>query len=136
MEKEEGVVIEVAGDIARIKVGKHNECKNCGACPGNDSAIITAKNQIGAAPGQRVVFEMSQSNSLKAAFIVFVLPLIGVFIGALLGGQVADLTGYSTVPCRIVGGIVVFILVALFIKRFDNYVGKKEKSLPVIVKIL
>jgi Positive regulator of sigma E activity len=136
MEKEEGLVIESRDHIAMIKAGKHNECKSCGACPGNDSAIIAVKNDLGAIPGQRVIFEVNEFNSLKGAFVVFALPLISVFLGALLGGHIGNIMGYPSVPCRIIGGLIAFAAAAAFIKFFDRHVGKREKSLPVITKIL
>ena len=136
MRTEEGVIIEVIGDIAKIKAGKHSECKSCGACPGNDSAIVTAKNQIGAIIGQRVTFEVKESNALKGAFIVFALPLIVVFVGVMLGGSIGNTIGNNIFACKIIGGMIAFILVALFIKFFDNYIGKTEKSLPKVVSII
>lgn len=119
---EEGVVIEVTGDIAKIKAGKHTECKDCGACPGNNAAIVTAKNQIGAKPGERVNFEVKEANALKAAFVVFVLPLLAVFIGAIIGGTI--------------GGVIALIIGLIFIKKFDKRVGEDDKSLPVIIRII
>lgn len=136
MEREEGMVIEAQEHIAKIKAARHSECKSCGACPGNDSAIVTAKNDLGAVPGQRVIFELDETNSLKGAFVVFVLPLIAVFMGAVLGGFVGSAAGYPEVPGRVLGGLAAFAAAAMFIKMFDRYVGKKEKSLPVIIKIL
>jgi sigma-E factor negative regulatory protein RseC len=136
MEKEEGLVIETTEKIARIKAGKHNECKSCGACPGNDTAIITAENKIGAAPGQRVLFEIQETNSIKGAFIIFVLPLIGIFTGALLGGYLGGSLGYPVAGCRIFGGAVVFLIAAAIIKIIDSHVARKEKSLPIITRIL
>lgn len=136
MEREEGMVVETTKEIARIQAGKHSDCKNCGACPGNDTAIIMAKNEIGAVPGQRVVFEMDEANSLKGAFIIFILPLISILIGAVLGGYAAHELGYPLVPCRAVGGVAAFALAAAFIKLFDRSVGKKQKSMPVIIRIL
>ena len=136
MEREEGVVIEATERIARVKAGKHNECKNCGACPGNDTAVITAENKIGAVPGQRVIFELQESNSIKGAFIIFVLPLIGIFTGALLGGYLGGSFGYPVVGSRIFGSAVAFLAVAAVIKMIDSHVAKKAKSLPVITRIL
>lgn len=130
------MVVETTKEIAKIQAGKHSDCKNCGACPGNDTAFIVAKNVIGAAPGQRVVFEMDETNSLKGAFIIFILPLISIFFGAVLGGYLGNLIGFPSVPARIIGGLIAAAAVAAFIKIFDHYVGKREKSLPVIVKIL
>jgi len=136
MEREEGMVIEITKELAKIQAGKHSDCKNCGACPGNNTAFIVAKNEIGAVPGQRVVFVVDESNSLKGAFIIFILPLLSIFLGAALGGYLAKLAESPALPGRIIGGLIAFGLVAVFIKIFDHYVGQKAKSLPVITKIL
>lgn len=136
MRTEEGLVIEVIGALAKIKVGKHNDCKDCGACPGNDSAIVTAKNDIGAKPGQRVNFEVKESNEIKGAFIVFVLPLIAIFIGVVLGNVIGPLAGVSASVGMIIGGLIAFLSVIVFIKSFDKSVGKNQKSLSVIISIV
>ena len=57
MKKEEvGYVIDTTNDIAKIKIGRHSDCKNCGSCPGNSTLILSAKNPIGAQIGQKVAF--------------------------------------------------------------------------------
>ena len=136
MKTEDGIVIELSGKTAMVKVSKHGECKDCGACPGSEAVIVTVLNKKGARIGQRVSFEVKESNALKAAFIVFVLPLIVTFIGILAGGKIAaDLNGNIMIG-KILCGAAAFILAAVFIKYFDKYVGKNEKSLPIIVRII
>lgn len=136
MKTEQGLVIETINDVAKIKVGRHNDCKNCGACPGNDSVIINAKNEIGAKPGQRVLFEVKEKSILKAAFIVFILPLITLFIGVMLGGFVGQYFGFNIRMLQIIGGIIAFVLSIIFVKIFDRVTSENDKSKPVIVRIL
>ncbi len=77
VKEEEGIIIEIfENNIAKVKVGRHNECKNCGACPGDSSVVIEAKNLLGAKTGQRIAFEMKETNMLMAAFVVYIAPLI------------------------------------------------------------
>ena len=135
MKIEEGMVIEVVGNLAKIKAGKHNDCKDCGACPGNDSAIVTVKNEIVAKPGQRVNFEVRESNEIKGAFIVFVLPLLGIFIGMLLGNKTGHFVNVSQDVGMILGGLIGFLFAIAFIKSFDKAVSKNEISLPQIISI-
>ncbi|AGX41572.1 SoxR reducing system RseC family protein [Clostridium saccharobutylicum] len=136
MKTEQGLVIEVSDNVAKIKVGRHNDCKNCGACPGNDSIVITATNKIGAKPGQRVAFEVKESNFLMATFVVFVLPIIALFIGVLLGGVVSKYIGSNIRISQIIGGIIMFVLSLIFVKSFDKTASANNKSQPVIVRIL
>lgn len=136
MKTEQGLVIEVINDMAKIKVGRHNDCSNCGACPGSDSVIISAINKVGAKPGQRVAFQMKEVNVLRAAFVVFILPLIAILIGVLLGGFIGEYTGLNIYTFRIVGGIITFLLSLIFIKSFDSATTKNQKTQPVIINIL
>jgi sigma-E factor negative regulatory protein RseC len=136
MKTEQGLVIEVIEDVAKVKVGRHSDCKNCGACPGSDSVIINANNKIGAKPGQRVVFEVKEANVLGAAFIVFILPLIALFIGVILGGLVAGYTGSNIRMFQIIGGIIAFLISIIVVKAFDKAADSNKKSQPVIIQIL
>jgi len=136
MKTEQGLVIEVSDNIARIKVGRHSDCSNCGACPGNDSVIISANNKIGAKVGDKVTFEMKEVNILKGAFIVFILPLIVAFIGVLLGGLIGKYIGSNINVSQIIGGITAFLLSMIFVKLFDRAATISEKSKPAIISIL
>lgn len=136
MKTEEGLVIEVTGTTAKIKVGRHNDCKNCGACPGDNSVIVWVKNDIGAVVGQRVLFEVKETNAVAAAFIVFIFPLLGLFIGAGLGKWISSLIGADTTGLEILGAAVIFAVTIICIKLFDKSLNKNEKNRPSIVKIL
>lgn len=135
MKTEEGLVIEVIGDLAKVKTGRHNDCKNCGACPGNDSAIITVKNEVVAKPGQRVNFEVRESNEIKGAFLIFILPLLAISIGALLGNGLGHMVKVNPDAAMIIGGAVAFLSAIMIIKLFDKLIAKKEISIPQIVNI-
>jgi len=137
VKEEEGIIIEISKDnIAKIKVGRHNECKNCGACPGDSSVVIEAKNTVGARTGQRIAFEMKETNMLMAAFVVYILPLVAVVVGIIVGQTVAKKVGYPVRGFQIGGGILTFVLSMLNIKRFDKYAHNNEKMQPVITRIL
>ncbi|MDR3595318.1 SoxR reducing system RseC family protein [Clostridium sp.] len=136
MKTEQGLVIEVNNDVAKIKVGRHSDCKNCGACPGNESIIIRANNKIGAKPGQRVIFEVKETNFLGATFIVFVLPLIALFIGVMLGEFIGKSLGLNIPMFQIAGGIIALALSIIIIRQVDKVAKANTKSLPVIVRIL
>ena len=137
VKEEEGIIIEIfENNIAKVKVGRHNECKNCGACPGDSSVVIEAQNPIGARTGQRIAFQMKETNMLMAAFIVYIAPLIAVVVGIIVGGVIAKKFGYPVKGFQIVGGILTFILSVLNIKIFDNFSHNNDKMQPVITQIL
>lgn len=136
MKTEQGLVIEVNDNVAKIKAGRHSDCKNCGACPGDNNIIITATNNIGAKPGQRVLFEIKEDKVLKATFIVFILPLVFAFIGVLIGGGVGQHFNSDSYIFEIAGGVITFLLSLAFVKFYDKAVNANNKSQPSIISIL
>jgi len=137
VKEEEGIIIEISeNNIAKVKVGRHNECKNCGACPGDSSVIIDAKNLLGAKKGQRIAFQMKETNMLMAAFVVYIAPLISVVLGVILGQVIAKIFGLSVRGFQIGGGILAFILSIVNIKFFDKFAHNNDKMQPVITRIL
>lgn len=132
----EGVVIQVIGNTAKVKANRHGDCKNCGACPGDKAMVVDAENSLGAKPGQRVCFEIKEVNMLKAAFVVYILPLAAVFIGVLIGGLLAKKNIQWNTTFEVIGGIIGFILSVIYIKFFDKAANKNEKMRPVITRIV
>ncbi|MCB2310743.1 SoxR reducing system RseC family protein [Clostridium tagluense] len=137
VKEEEGIIIEILeGNMAKVKVGRHGECKNCGACPGDSALIIEAQNLIGAKAGQRVAFEIKETNMLMAAFVVYIVPLIAILLGVIAGQAIAMKFGYSVRGFQIVGGTLTFILSILNIKIFDKFAHNNKKMQPVITRSL
>lgn len=135
--QQEGIVLEVFDGMAKVKASRHSDCENCGSCPGNQAIVVEALNPVGAQQGQRVAFEIKEVNMLKAAFIVYILPLIaavaGVFAGTYLAvaQQAADSLMY-----QIGGGVAAFGLSMLYIKYFDRNARTNDNMRPVITRIL
>ena len=137
MEKEqEGIVLEIAGDMAKVKASRHSDCDNCGACPGNMAIIVEMRNPVGARPGQRVVFEVKQVGMLQAAFVVYVLPLLAVVAGAFAGDYAAGKYGGEALWYQLGGGFAAFVIAIAYVKFFDRNARNSEKMQPVIIRIL
>lgn len=135
MKTEEGIVIGVEGDLAKLKVGRHNDCKNCGACPSNNAVIMDVQNSISAKPGERVEIEIKETNALRAAFIVFMMPIFAIAVGAFMGAWIGGKVGSLKQIFEISGGATAFVMALLYIKLFDKSVNN-NKNRPVITRIL
>lgn len=138
MSKEQlGIVVEAEGSMAKVRATRHGDCKNCGACPGDDAMLVEARNPVGAKVGQRVAFLIPEVNMLQAAFTVYMLPLVAIALGAVAGWYVSQQTGtQSAVMYQVIGGAIGFGLSLVYIKLYDRHARKSEKMQPVITKIL
>jgi len=136
MKKEtEGIIIALDGKIAKVRASRHSDCESCGACPGDKAAVMDVYNQVGAKVGQRVIFQMPEANMLKAAFIVYMLPLLTTFAGFLIGLWISQAYGLPAVISKVGASVVALVLTLLYIRYYDRSMAKR-KMLPVITDIL
>jgi sigma-E factor negative regulatory protein RseC len=138
MKEETGVVVEVKEKAAKVKVSRHSDCENCGSCPGDSAMVVEVQNPVGAQPGQRVVFQIMEGNMLKAAFVVYILPMIFVSAGIYGGYLISQRTGMSASSALLsaAGGVIAFILSVIIIKNYDKASRQNTKTQPVITRIL
>ena len=92
--------------------GDCHKCSGCGAA--KEAVIFTADNPIGARPGDLVKVESSTAPVLKAAMVLYVLPLVLFFLGYWLG----------TLPGTFgtLGGVLGFILGVVIVVLYDRLV--------------
>ena len=95
--------------------GDCHKCSGCGAA--KETVLFTADNPIGAAPGDLVKVESSTAPVLKAAAVLYLLPLILFFLGYWLG----------TLPGTFgtLGGVLGFMVGVLLVIAYDRLVVKK-----------
>ncbi len=142
MKQEEGIVLELRGKLAHIRVGRHEECVSCGACGGAQNVTVDAVNELGAQPGQHVKFEMQETNVLTGAFMVFILPLLAAALGGFLGWQLGISRGMDVLEQEslrnpmVAGAGLFFFLSLIIVKLYDRRAGNRRQSRPVIVEIL
>ena len=87
MEKAEGIVAENKGNISKVKIVRGSMCgESCGSCNlcGKRETFVYALNTAGAEKNDRVLIEMESSSGLKAAFLVYGMPLIILVLGIVL----------------------------------------------------
>jgi sigma-E factor negative regulatory protein RseC len=137
LEEHEGIVIAVTDNIARVKASRHSDCENCGACPGDNALVMDARNSVGAKVGQKVLVKIAETNMLKAAFIVYIMPLLSAAIGAVAGGEAtAYFAADFVIAGQIIGGIITFLAAIYLVLRYDRHAKGSTSMQPVVVKIL
>ena len=95
--------------------GDCHKCSGCGAA--KEAVVFTADNPIGAKRGDLVKVESSTAPVLKAAVVLYVLPLVLFFLGYWLG----------TLPGAFgaLGGVLGFVLGVVIVVAYDRLVVNK-----------
>jgi len=147
--EEEGIVVGVNGQLALVRARRGQACEGCGhqegggcACEllGPDKKImqLRALNRAGAAKGDRVMISIGSPSVLKVSALLYIMPLVGLFGGAILGQYLTTLfqPPFSTeVFIGLIGlaGIgVTFFILRLVMRRLEN----KAEYVPVVTRIL
>ena len=104
--------------------GDCHKCSGCGAA--QETLLLNANNPIGAQVGQIVVVESASGPVLKAAAMLYMLPLV-LFIGLYLVGEHL----WSRGP--LLGGLG-FVLGIFGAVAYDRLVMKKKKTEYTIVR--
>ena len=102
--------------------GDCHKCSGCGAV--QQTMIFTARNPIGAKPGDMVTVESATGPVLKAAAVLYLLPLV-LFIVAYLLGMQWNLGGLF--------GAVAFVLSIALVIVYDRLVMQKKNTVYTIV---
>ncbi|MFW6113831.1 MAG: SoxR reducing system RseC family protein [Actinomycetota bacterium] len=94
--EERGKVVSVHGDTARVLLRRSRYCEGCGSCCvviDDDTMLAEADNPVGAVEGDIVAVDLPPGKSIKAAYILYGIPLlaflVGFGLGALLGALIS-----------------------------------------------
>ena len=102
--------------------GDCHKCSGCGAA--KETLLLKVQNPIGADRGDLVHLQSESAPVLKAAAVLYVLPLLLFFLGYGLGAVLWNQGG-------IVGSLAFGIGIALVV-LYDRQVVKKQKSVYTI----
>ncbi|CEK35983.1 regulator of the sigma(E) factor,SoxR reducing system protein RseC,Positive regulator of sigma E activity,Positive regulator of sigma(E), RseC/MucC [[Clostridium] sordellii] len=137
-----GYVIElVDGTTAKIKMQKHSACAACGKCASSTDKkdiIVEVDNNIGAKVGDYVEVNMDSVNVIKAAAIVYIVPLIALLGGTIISYGIFNFIDIGMNKEVLSGfvGVVLTIISYLLIKSKDRKFRESRNYIPIITKVI
>lgn len=134
---ETGRVVALQGNHAEVVVERSEMCNKCGACTVLSSGQMQASalNEVGARIGERVAIELGEGSVLKAAALVYVVPLIAFIAAYLLGAALAGALGASADAVGIPAGIAGLIVAFLVLSRYDRSLRERGQYELRIVEV-
>ena len=104
--------------------GDCHKCAGCGAA--KEAILLEAKNPIGAKPGDLVTIESESGPVLKAAAVMYLLPMVLFFTGYALGAALWQRGG-------LVGCLAFLASIGLAV-AYDRKVIKKQQTGYTIIR--
>ena len=95
-----------------------------------------AINEAGAGVGDRIVMNFQTSSLLKVTFMLYVLPVLFLILGAVIGQQLSAVIQISPSASSIIVGFLFFFAAVWIIKSKANKMAGKNQYRPKIIKIL
>ncbi len=137
---EEGEVIKILPKHrAKVKIKRHSQCVGCqhrGFCDpfGKEFMVVDVLNTIGAKIGQKVEVEFPNYPKTKAMFVLYIIPLFALIIGALIGNFLDPL--HNKDASSVVFCLLFVLLSFVGIKLYTKFLSKKSSSFePRIINI-
>ena len=144
MIEEVGTVVELKGKhTAVVMCQKSSLCENCatdGNCiMGDDdkTRFIEVQNTLGATVGELVRIATTTKSFLQSSFLLYIVPLIALVIGAIVGKLVGDNVATGLDPNLLSAIFGVFFMAGSFvILRVGSSALEPESYMPKIVAII
>lgn len=102
--------------------GDCHQCSGCGAA--KETLQLTARNPIGAKPGQMVTIRSESGPVLLGALVLYVMPLVLFFVGYLILE--------ITLGRGALGGLAAFAFGIVLSAIYDRRVAGKQKTVYTI----
>jgi len=144
MLEEIGSVVELKGkETAVVLCQRSSFCKHCASMQScqmaddNRSMLVEALNPLGAAVGDRVRLVTSSRSFLQSSFLLYIVPLIALVVGAVVGYQVGVRFSGGPDP-NLLSAIIgtTFLVGSFFVIRVGSRAIPKEAYMPHIAEIL
>lgn len=144
MMEEAGTVIELKpNQIAVVRCQKGSACQHCvskSSCLSGEQTgtmQVDAHNPLNAKVGDRVRLVTSSRVFLRSSFILYIVPLIALVVGAVAGQQIGERIPNGPDPNLLAAMIGCAFLVGAFLTiRVGTRALPPEDYMPSIIEIL
>lgn len=139
MALERGEVIRVNNGTALVKTNRTEACKSCASrssCHTSGQEMeVEAINLADAREGDTVIMSMQTSSLLKISFLLYILPVLLLIVGAVVGGRAGVAYGVNESASAAASGFLLFLVAFFFIVRKGNRMARKDDYRPKIIRV-
>lgn len=144
MIEETAHVVEAEGDYAWVETERRSSCGSCSAkgCGtgalskilGRRSQRLKVLNPIDAKPGDTVVLGIHEQALLKGSLAVYIVPLLAMLGGALLGEGLAPQWGGDPESMSLLFGLFGLAAGFFWLRLYNRRLSRDERFMAVILR--
>ncbi|QKK12256.1 MAG: SoxR reducing system RseC family protein [Pseudomonadota bacterium] len=142
MIEQAGIVVRVDGERAWVETERRSSCGDCSAQAGCGHALlgktfgrkfaeVQVVNNAHLKPGECNVLGVREDALLKSSFAVYLIPLLGLLLGALVGATAVSGVGDLS---ALLGGVAGFVAGLWWVRGFGGRAARLQRYQPVILR--
>lgn len=147
MIEETAQVISTEGEFVWVETQRQSTCGGCAAnqaCGtatlakvlGNRRTRVRAINRDGARVGDRVVVGIDESALIRGSLAVYAVPLLGLLVGAVLGGLLSERLLIDGESLTLGLGIAGLLGGLVWLRGFTRRIRSDSRYQPVVLRRL
>jgi len=146
MLEETGTIVEADDQYAWFEASSSNSCSHCSASQGCGTASLQkwfkrkpnrlrVMNLQHLQAGDRVVIGIPEHALVTGSFLIYIVPLFSLIIGAIIGGSINDMMGWSHRDgISILLGVTSLVVSFSWLKKLLHNSDKNSRYQPVILR--
>jgi len=131
--EEKGKVVKVETGLAQVEMEPASACARCGIClqTSGEKPILYVRDSIGVRPGDEVLVYFESKNALKAAFLIYLFPVVSLVAGYFFGRAI-----FKTEISGILLAGLGFVSALFFLYQYDKKLRTQKSIEARIIEIV
>lgn len=146
MIEETASVIAVDGDVAWVESERRSSCGSCSAKGCGTGALskvlgskvqrLRVKNPVGAKVGDSVMLGIEERTLLQGSLLVYLMPLLSLLAGGLIGEKLAPQWGVSPEGASVVFAVLGLVASLIWLRGYNRRYADDPRFTAVILRRL
>jgi sigma-E factor negative regulatory protein RseC len=141
MNAERGIVERVEPGWAWVKTKRSSACENCSSrhhclTQGVDQMVVKAQNTVRAKKGDEVELYLSTATKLKGTAIVYLLPVLGIFVGAFSAGPLSKVLGLNPTLGMVIFTITCIVSAVFLMRYLADRMAARQTLTPLVKRVI
>ena len=140
---ETGIVDSIQGRIAQVRTQRKEACATCSVKAGchtlgggSQEMLVEVDNPAGAKTGDRVEVVFRASSFLRASFLLYMVPVLGLLVGVFAGESLAPRWGLSPQAGSMWGALILAGVTGAWVWLTARRMGQRAHYRPRIRRVL